>query len=260
MVWTVTEVHTHDLAFDGAIMTKRYTSWSRGEHVREWEMLRHIHRYAPDLVPRPISEDLDGDPPTVTMSVVGGEPLGGALTGAQLEALVAAIAQLWRVPVDGLDQTLRSSLPFARRLTDGPRPAGGIEAAAYDAAVSWWDGPDPALLEAVPSETVIGHGDPNLANYMWDGRVVRIVDFEDAGVSDPATELAIMVEHLSTRAIDADSLIDCFDVDYIRVRPARRAWAMFWMRLLLPGGPSAKRNPPDAVRVQAARLLELLAA
>jgi hypothetical protein len=194
-------VHTHEVTVDGAVLTKRYTSWRRGEHRREWTVLRHVHRYAPDLVPRPVAADLDARPPTVTMSVVPGTPLCGALTAEQTDALATAIT----APV-----------------------------------------------------TVLGHRDPNLGNYLWDGTRVRIVDFEDAAVSDPATELAILAEHLSLREVDADAFCARFAVDRRRLRAARRLWAMFWLRLLLPGGPAARRNPAGTADRQAGRLLRLL--
>jgi hypothetical protein len=38
----------------------------------------------------------------------------------------------------------------------------------------------------------------------------------------------------------------------------RYLWAMFWLHLLLPGGPSARRNPPGTADLQAGRLLDLL--
>jgi hypothetical protein len=34
---------------------------------------------------------------------------------------------------------------------------------------------------------------------------------------------------------------------------------MLWLRLLLPGGPGARRNPPGTAERQAVRLLALLA-
>jgi aminoglycoside phosphotransferase (APT) family kinase protein len=105
---------------------------------------------------------------------------------------------------------------------------------------------------------VLGHRDPNLANYLWDGHRVRIVDFEDAAVSDPATELAILTEHLSLREVDTEAFCARFDVDRRRLYAARRVWAMFWLRLLLPGGPAARRNPPGTADSQARRLLGLL--
>jgi hypothetical protein len=52
----------------------------------------------------------------------------------------------------------------------------------------------------------------------WDGARVRIVDFEDAALSDPATELALLVEHMSTRALDSEALCAAFPVDPVRLR------------------------------------------
>jgi hypothetical protein len=253
-------VHTHELSIVGPVLTKRYRSWSRDEHRREWSVLRHVHRYAPGLVPEPLTARLDAVPPAVSMTVVPGQPLAGVLTPAQVDGLSAAIRALWAVPHAGLMAVGPpvDDLDFARRLTAGPRPAAGVAAAAYDAALAWWDGPDPALLRAAPPVTVLGHRDPNLANYLWDGQRVRIVDLEDAAVSDPATELAILAEHLSARRLDVEGFCARFDVDPVRLRAARRLWAMFWLRLLLPGGPARRRNPPGAADVQAWRLLALL--
>jgi len=259
-------VHTHELTFAGAVLTKRYVSWSRGEHHREWAVLRVAHRYAPDLVPVPLSARLDAEPPMITMSRLPGEPLGGPLTSRQLAALVAAITRLWSVPLDGDErwpgeaEPWADDLAFARRLTDGPRPAAGLTRDAYDAAVAWWNGSDPQLLRARPAELILGHRDSNLANYLYDGDRVRIVDFEDAGASDPANEIAILAEHMSARDIDVSDLLAHFPaVDERRLRAARRVWAMFWLRLLLPGGPAVRRNPPGTAERQAARLLTLLA-
>ncbi len=253
-------VHTHELTFAGTMLTKRYRSWSRGEHRREWSMLRHIHRHAPDLVPRPLAAELDADPPSVTMTVVAGEPLQGAPTETQLNALTAAIEQLWAVPQADVAavEPWTDDLDFARRLTDGPRPDGALSAEAYDAAIAWWDGPDPGTLRTPPAVTVLGHRDPNLANYLWDGRRVRIVDWEDARVSDPATELAILVEHISARQVDSPAFCARFAADPVRLTASRRMWAMFWLGLLLPGGPGEGRNPPGTAEAQARRLLELL--
>jgi len=44
---------------------------------------------------------------------------------------------------------------------------------------------------------VLGHGDPSLANFLWDGGRIRLVDFEDSGPSDRTFELAILTEHIS---------------------------------------------------------------
>ncbi|MBO0882064.1 MAG: phosphotransferase [Mycobacterium sp.] len=253
-------VHTHELTFAGTVLTKRYRSWSRDEHRREWSVLQRVHRHAPDLVPRPLAADLDADPPSITMTVVRGEPMQGVPTAIQLDGLAAALKELWAVPHDSLAPvgSWTDDLDFARRLTAGPRPSGRLLAAAYDAALAWWDGPDPPILQTPPRVTVLGHRDPNLANYLWDGQRMRIVDLEDADVSDPATEVAILVEHLSARQLDSEEFCARFEVDPVRLRAGRRLWAMFWLRLLSPGGVSAERNPPGTAEAQARRLLDLL--
>jgi Ser/Thr protein kinase RdoA (MazF antagonist) len=252
--------HTHELTFAGNSVTKRYTSWDRGEPRREWAALQHIHRHAPDLVPHPIAADLDSVPPTVTMTIVPGQPMTRNPSPVHIRGLATAIGALWAVPLEDASDIppWRDDLPFARRLTDGPRPTDPTAAAAYDAALAWWHGPDPALLRTQPSMAIVGHRDPNLTNYLWDGHRVRIVDFEDAAISDPATELAILVEHLSTRHLDTNTLYAQLDVEHQRLQAARRLWSMFWLWLLLPGGPSAHRNPPGTAQAQAHRLLHLL--
>ena len=252
--------HTHNLVFHGSFVTKTYTSWQRGEHRREWAVLHHLHEYAVDLAPRPIEATLEVEPPTVTMSRVPGQSLGEGMSEAHVAAVVDAVSRLWNVPHDDLTELppWTDDLDFARALTAGPRPAGGVTAEAFDAALAWWKGPDPDQLRRRPTVTVLGHRDPHLANYLWDGQRVRMVDFEDAAVSDPATELAVMMEHLSWRSVDASRLRRGFDVDQSRLLASRRAWAMFWLWLVLPGGRSADRNPPGTAELQAERLLDLL--
>jgi aminoglycoside phosphotransferase (APT) family kinase protein len=230
-------VHTHELIFADSRLVKRYTSGERGEHLREWSVLKRVHRHAPDLAPRPIAADLESVPPVITMSVVPGTPLTKVVTRSQSEGLVAAITALWKVPYDGIAEVASpvDDLDFARRLTAGPRPVSGVTATAFDAAMAWWHGPDPELLRRSPGTEVLGHRDPNLDNYLWDGHRIRIVDFEDAAVSDPAMELAILMEHLSWREIECEDLQMLFTVDDRRLLAARRLWAMFWLWRLLPG-------------------------
>jgi thiamine kinase-like enzyme len=107
---------------------------------------------------------------------------------------------------------------------------------------------------------VLGHRDPNRDNYLWDGRRIRIVDFEDAGLSDPATELALLVEHLSWRDTDCGPLLKMVPVDERRFLAARRLWAMFWLGLVLPGSGSSRRRPADVADDQARRVLLTLRA
>ncbi|MDG4823461.1 phosphotransferase [Asanoa sp. WMMD1127] len=250
---------THELRIVGGLVAKRYTSWGRGEHRREWATLRRIHRDAAGLAPQPVHAALAATPPTVTMTFVPGEPLAGRPSDPQLTTLATALHTLWTVGIDGGVDGWADDLAFGNALrdVDWPNPPREV-AAALAAAARWWDGPDPDLLRERPSRLVLGHRDPNLANYLWDGRRIRIVDFEDARASDPATEVALLAEHLSARDLDFDRLAALFEVDERRLRAARRLWAMFWLALLRPGGPASARNPADSARRQADRLLDLL--
>jgi hypothetical protein len=131
------------------------------------------------------------------------------------------------------------------------RPPGRV-GEAYDVCVEFLAGPAPEL-----DMTVIGHGDANLANYLWDGETVRLVDFEDAGASDLAYEIGFLVEHLAGRETDWDPLLARFagEADADRLREARLTSAAHWLLLLLPGGPAARRNPPGTLESQAERIL-----
>ena len=115
-----------------------------------------------------------------------------------------------------------------------------------------------------PARAVFAQCDPNLANHLWDGHDVRLVDFERAGRGDRATELADFVEHITVWAhagIDAEVFLDCFDLSAVerqRIKQLRRLVAAFWVMRLLPTGSASRRNPPGTHERQARRLLDLL--
>lgn len=192
------------------------------------------------------------------MTHLPGTPLAGRLSPVQLTALEAALRRLWAVPVDGLPP--RRFHPSQARsvigagLTAAARPAGRV-GAAYDVCVSFLSSPTAGV-----DGSVVGHGDANLANYLWDGTDVRLVDFEDAGASEVAYELGFLVEHLAGRATDWTPLLASFagEVDAERLRQARLTSAAHWLLLLLPGGPAHRRNPAGTLQVQAERILTLL--
>jgi thiamine kinase-like enzyme len=112
-------------------------------------------------------------------------------------------------------------------------------------------------------QPVFGQGDANLANFIWDGDRIRIVDFEDSGVSDRAFELAMLVEHISTwleAGLDADEFSLSFDLsraERARLADCRRLAALHWLLLLQPGSAASDRNPPGTLARQAERLLAL---
>jgi hypothetical protein len=251
---------THDLAWlSGGRLRKRYTDWERGEHHREWMILQALSPNVPDLVPQPLEADLDAVPPWIEMSTVPGEPLSGSLTAQQLDALEATLRRVWSVPV--VDLPPRRFHPAEARsvvgsgLAAAARPS-GFAGKAYDVCTEFLAGPVPEL-----HATVVGQGDANLANYLWDGETVRLVDFEDGGASEVAYELGFIVEHLAGRETDWTPLLDRFagEVNPARLRDARLTSAAHWLLLLLPGGPAARRNPPGTLQAQAERILTQLA-
>lgn len=93
---------------------------------------------------------------------------------------------------------------------------------------------------------------------------MRLVDFEDSGRSERAWDLAIFTEHLSVHGdgeVPAEVALGYFETgtdERVGIRACRRLLATFWLLMLLPGGPSHRRNPPGTLQRQASRLLELL--
>ncbi|WP_432939282.1 phosphotransferase family protein [Kribbella sp. CA-253562] len=248
--------HTHRLHLDGDVVTKTYVNWSRNEHVREWTALRAISAARPQLVPVPIRFTPPTPYPSIIMSRLPGTPLAGCLSPEELEALHVALTDLWSIPPTDVEPLDRAAFFERIRSSISSWDGAGIIAEAHQAATEWLAAPTDL---AQPAHPVIGHGDPNLANYLWDGQQVRIIDFEDAGRSDLALELATLVEHIASRATDWTTFVDRFTVDPDRFRSARRLHAIFWLALLRPGSPAAHRNPPGTGELQAERVLELLA-
>ncbi len=279
---------THQVRVDAGdgVVTKRYTSWDRGEPAREWTALTLLARHQPGLAASPVRTDFDDGNPVIVMTRLPGAPLGDQpLSTAQREALSAALLRLWHaVPATTLRlafppppnsvrfarqvrRMLVSSLPLSDPPLSGRPPVGPPPVEhARRAAARWLDGTVLGVDESPsPDGTlVLGQGDSNLANFLWDGSEVRIVDFEDAGLSDRAFELAVLVEHISAWSdcqLDAESLLSLFDLtepERVRTLRFRRLAALFWLLMLSPGSPASLRNPAGTQERQAERLLTLL--
>jgi len=255
-------------------VVKRYLNSQRGEPFREWRALLLLAEHAPRLAPEPVSADLDASPPSIVMSLLPGDPLGGRpLTEPQERALAVAVGQLWQAVPVGLITPVPGELDARAELVAAVR---GWLAEGADTS------PDPVLAEALArgaawlaSTTgpviaggrgrtsravprVLGQGDANLANFLWDGELVRIVDFEDSGVSDRAFELAVLVEHVSAwrdAALDADRFIAAFDLsgtERAQLADWRRLLALYWLLRL------RRRADAGPLLGQARRLLSLL--
>ena len=284
---------THQVSVDPArgVVIKRFVQAGRGEPDREWRALTLLAEHAPGLAPEPIMADLAGHPPVIEMSLLPGEPLGGQpLTEAQESALVRALEQLWQsvpvgrvVPLPGEAGNEAQLLSAVRDLAVQAQDLGddAVVRAAHSAGLDWlsWAVGESGRLVGQPSypdpgggsgtgwqgvPPVFGQADANLANFLWDGQRVRIVDFEDSGVSDRPLELALLVEHISVwrdSALDGEQFIAAFDLsraERSRLADCRRLAALDWLLYLRPGGEASSRNPPGTLRRQAERLLALL--
>ena len=272
---------THGVTVEEGIAVKRFRShvggerWLHGDEPRrEWRALELLARHAPGLAPRPIRADLDADPPLISMSQVPGEPLGTRpVTEAQVDAIAAALSRLhYAIPPSVLGTVERA--PGSPQLLPGRigDMAGACNAElldplprqAYRAALAWLDGGRAESAASAGGRPVFAQCDPNLANHLWDGDSVRLVDFEASGRGDQATELADFVEHVTVWAhagINAEAFVDRFDLspgEREQIAQLRRLFAAFWVMRLLPGGSAYQRNPPGTFERQASRLLDLL--
>jgi Ser/Thr protein kinase RdoA (MazF antagonist) len=259
---------THVLDIGEDEVVKRFRSWDRGGHLREWQALTLLASYAPDLAPAPLSADLTSVPPQVRMSRVPGLPLDGqAVTPGNLDAVAAAISRLHaavpRHVVAGLRPQPWLEVGVVNRMRSivaGRRAPGGdaLARAALDAGMRWLGRAADPLPE--PHSVVFGQGDGNLANYLWDGERVRLVDFEDSGRSDRAYELAAFAEHLSVwhdAGIETGALLGRFELtgaERERVLFFRRTFTFYWLLKLL----DQRENRPDTLHRQAGRLLAVL--
>jgi hypothetical protein len=265
---------THEIHVDAdrGVVIKRFRSWDRREPAREWTALVLLAEYAPGLAAAPVRAELTADPPVIEMSRLPGVPLGGAPPSAmQADALALALGRLWNAVPRGRLTELGGLGPNASQLIDRVTAMLAAEHAMGDHALvrqAWRAGRDWFFSGALDvlggGDVVLGQGDANLANFLWDGTQIRIVDFEDSGPSDRAFELAVLVEHLSAwsdAGVSAEVCLALFDLtaaEQVRVREYRRLSALFWLMMLLPGSPAHRRNPPGTLERQAARLLLLL--
>lgn len=225
----------HDVTIDGDLVSKRYESFARDEHRRESDGLRLLQRYAPGLAPVLISAALSERPPMVTMSRLPGRALTVAdLAGPVRTALSTALQRMHRgVPAAvaacqpwslGAAEVM---LPRIRRMCSEHRP--------HPVVRDWLADLDPLAIGT--DRAVFGRGDHNLENFLLDGDVVRLIDFEDSGRIDRIMELAQLIEHASTAEVPestwtrflAEQRLD--RNERVRLAQCRRLMAVFWLQL-----------------------------
>ncbi|MFE9429011.1 phosphotransferase family protein [Kitasatospora sp. NPDC006697] len=264
--------HAVDLRSDSVI--KRFRPEGSGKCEREWRALTLLAAHAPGLAPVPQSVDLAATGPVVAMSRLPGEPLRGkSLSNQQLRALAAAVSELYAsVPADVLAEVpvrpgqqhqliaqIRSWAPQVR-----PRVSEAI-GESMDHGLEWLARSGMERVGGPDIPMVFGPGDGNLANYLWDGTRVRVVDFEDSGLSDRPFELAEITEHAASWVgppLDSEAFLNLFDLnsaERTRLLECRRLLALVWLFLLSFDDPQHPRNPPGTAERQAVRLSRLLA-
>lgn len=250
---------THQLRRDRDLITKTYRSWSRQEPHREWTTLNLLAVHQPGLAPEPITAELDEEPPSITMTVLPGSPIIGYWTNDQIDLLADAVQRLWHLPCDRLAPIDMHDPQYWRDLAARSlRPTSGVAQRAFDLAVEWIVGSDLNALLDGRTPQILGQGDPQPGNMLYDGKAIRLIDFEDTGTSDVCFELANFAEHLGTRDTGLDRLADLVDHDHRRYHLYRRLIASFWLFRLLPD-PTGTRPPRTAeLHDQAVRLIDLL--
>lgn len=261
---------THSIEFNGNCVIKRFRRCGRGEHEREWRALTLLAEYAPGLAPTPLDADLTADTPVVMMSRLGGSPLRGQEVGrVQIKAMAETIAVMHTaVPPDVLVRLpVRSNesatIAQIHRLDQQHRVLDRtpIVAQAVDEGLRWLSHSDIGDPNT-DAQRVFGLRDGNLANYLWTGSHVQVVDFEDSGPSDRVFELADISEHVSSwvdTVFDVPFFLEQFDLtdkEAERFQQCRRLLALMW--LLLLENSTNPTNPPGTAERQANRLLNLL--
>lgn len=268
---------THATELGATTVVKRFRPENSDGHAREWRALTLLAEHAPGLAPTPLRSHPGAGRtgcPTVVMSRLPGTPLRGTpVTVRRTEALAEAVRYLYaavpaevveKLPVRTDEQTavIGRIHTWHRALrTSGAAPE--VEE-ALSAGLTWLVASN--LERRGPGDVppVFGPGDGNLANYLWDGSRVRIVDFEVSGRSDRALEVAEITEHVSSwtdGGLDVDlflSLIDLTPAETTRLLDCRRLLALVWLCMLALDRSDPPRNPPGTAERQAHRLLRLL--
>lgn len=265
---------THEISVRARTVVKRFRYGYSAEAAREWRALSLLHQHAPGHAPRPIRACLDAQQPAIVMSRLPGESLTGPVTAVQLDAIALALDRVHHAPpaaaYSRFERTFPpESFPAQIRKLASACPEDTVDPLtrhALQQALAWLSTDDPATTVTRGNvHQVFAQGDGNLANYLWDGTGVRVVDFEDSGPSGRAQALADFTEHLTVWAhggIDAEDFLSRFDLcptERDDVLNLRRIMAAHWLTMLLPGGHASRRNPAGIEQRAAVRLLQLLA-
>jgi aminoglycoside phosphotransferase (APT) family kinase protein len=142
----------------------------------EFRLLQQLHS-AGIPVPKPLHLDASGDllsTPAIVIEFVEGKPESSPSDVLRLAETLIQIHELDRSRFD---------LSFLRRRDALPPKRDGVDERVRDALERAWPLPQ-------RNEAVLLHGDFWPGNTLWnDGRLVAVVDWEDAAVGDPLADL-----------------------------------------------------------------------
>ncbi|CAG7595026.1 Thiamine kinase [Paenibacillus solanacearum] len=231
---------------------KRFQSAKNKQARNEWNSLHALHNFTEGIAPEPLRfiEGLDGSC-VIAMEYVAGQRLSDVenVSREQLHALAAVMKTMYSMPVSDssykYEQVNCSSACMLSRVRqffaneDHCRVRGEQASDVWELGKGWVFGQEAERL-MLGGERVFSRGDPNLANCLWDGNALRLVDFEYAGVTDRAFDLADLTEHVNAARIDEKNwqwFVEPFELsanETVRFAASRKLASLFWLTRLWP--------------------------
>jgi aminoglycoside phosphotransferase (APT) family kinase protein len=235
---------------DGVACIKLYRLDGKQRPQREWHALSLLAAHHVPYVPRPLWLDDSTESPAMAMTFVTGAPIPDA---ARKESALSGLIETWQqihvTPVEGpLAGLVRidSAAHYCKRITgiwagqlaDNPHdPLTGELQPLLD---GWRESGDADVL-AEPQPLAFSRGDANLLNWLYDpaSHTTSCVDFEFSGTSDPAFDIADLVEHISARTFSDETwatVVAALGADNAafarRFHAAQRTCALRWLAVL----------------------------
>ena len=197
-----------------SIIKLYYKTDERRRVERESAALTLLTQHGVARVPRLLWQDEHPRTPALGMTVMPGIPLPELTNPASaLPGFVATWQRIHAVAPTGLLAGLPridDSSHFIARLT-GQWPdqlaqsEGDPQTPEMLQLLKAWQHSGDADVLAVAQPAAFSRGDANLLNWLAHGDEVAAVDFEFAGYSDAAYDVAELVEHISARVIDDEA-------------------------------------------------------
>lgn len=236
---------------------KLYRVDRRRRAQTEWCALTLLASQGYRYSPQPSYFSAEPAPPAVVMEFVHGQGLGGQhLTRTQLSALAGALQEMHTITPESVGEQASPINSWAcgkirllrhrdrkTRLLKlmNPSALDALAREAHNLLRTRLQGADPAIL-LKPAPVVFSPADHNLANCLWDGQRLRIVDFEFSGWSDRAFDLGEQTEHIQSRGTPDEKwewFVEQFDLspeERVRFRAAQQLLALFWVTKFWPKG------------------------